>query len=48
MLFEASLHIYNVPKGTTINDLKNFLNSFKNEMYTEKGKEKDEYYLHFY
>jgi len=37
-IFEATLYIYNVPKGTTIDDLKKFLSNFKNEMYTQKGK----------
>lgn len=38
MIFEATLHVYNIQKGTTILDLKNFLKNFKNEMYCEKGK----------
>ena len=38
MIFEATLYVYNVQKGTKINDLKSFLKSFKNEMYSEKGK----------
>lgn len=48
MIFEATLHIYNVTKGTTIDDLKKFLNNFKNEMYAEKGKQSGSFYLHFY
>lgn len=38
-IFEATLYIYGVAKGTTIDDLKKFLVNFKNEMYTQKGKQ---------
>lgn len=38
LIFEATLNISNVQKGTTIDDLKKFLSNFKNEMYAEKGK----------
>jgi hypothetical protein len=38
-VFEATLYIFNVMKGTTIDDLKKFLNNFRNEMYTQKGKQ---------
>lgn len=48
LIFEATLHIYNTQKGTTINDLKKFLINFKNEMYAEKGKQSGQFYLHFY
>lgn len=37
-IFEATLYIFNVQKGTTLDDLKKFLANFKNEMYTQKGK----------
>ena len=47
-VFEATLHVYNVPKGTLIDTLKKFLINFRNEMYTEKGKTQGEFYLHFY
>jgi RNA recognition motif-containing protein len=48
MIFEATLNIYNVPKGNTMDDLKNFLRNFKNEMYVEKGKSFGQFYVHFY
>lgn len=48
MIFEATLYIYNVQKGTTMDDLKKFLKNFKNEMYAEKGKLSGSFYLHFY
>mmetsp|Transcript_39173 Transcript_39173/g.37547 ORF Transcript_39173/g.37547 Transcript_39173/m.37547 type:complete len:238 (+) Transcript_39173:2155-2868(+) len=48
MIFEASLHIHNVTKGNTIDDLKKFLGNFKNEMYAEKGKHFGSFLLHFY
>jgi hypothetical protein len=48
MIFEATLNISNVQKGSTIDDLKKFLGNFKNEMYAEKGKMQGQYYLHFY
>lgn len=38
LIFEATLNISNVQKGTTIDDLKKFLTNFRNEMYAEKGK----------
>lgn len=38
LIFEATLNISNVQKGTTIDDLKKYLSNFKNEMYAEKGK----------
>ena len=50
-IFEATLHIWNVQKGTSIDDLKKFLVNFKNEMYTQKSKQvtsAGEYYVHFY
>ncbi len=37
-VFEATLHISNVARGTTIDDLKKFLSNFRNEMYTQKTK----------
>ena len=37
-IFEATLNIINVTKGTSIDDLKKFLMNFRNEMYTQKGK----------
>lgn len=33
-IFEATLFITNVSRGTTIDDLKKFLSNFRNEMYT--------------
>lgn len=33
-IFEATLFITNVPRGTTIDDFKKFMVNFKNEMYT--------------
>mmetsp|Transcript_27234 Transcript_27234/g.20379 ORF Transcript_27234/g.20379 Transcript_27234/m.20379 type:complete len:160 (+) Transcript_27234:263-742(+) len=48
MIFEASLHIHNVTKGNTIDDLKHYLVNFKNEMYAEKGKTFGSFLLHFY
>jgi transcriptional repressor NF-X1 len=47
-IFEATLHITHVTKGTTIDDLKKFLVNFKNEMYSQKGKLQGQFYLHFY
>jgi len=38
MIFEATLYIFNVQKGTTMDELKKFLKNFRNEMYAEKGK----------
>ena len=38
-IFEATLHVFGVTRGNTIDDLKSFLGpSFRNEMYAEKGK----------
>lgn len=48
MVFEATLHIYNVMKGNNMDDLKKYLGNFKNEYYAEKGKQFGEFYLHFY
>lgn len=48
MIFEATLYIHDVIKGSTIDDLKKFLKNFKNEMYAEKGKQFGSFYLHFY
>ena len=47
-IFEATLYITHVTKGTSILDLKNFLMNFKNEMYTQKGKMLGQYAVHFY
>lgn len=47
-IFEASLIITNVTLGTTIDTLKKFLTNFKNEMYTERGKNKTQFQVHFY
>jgi thermostable 8-oxoguanine DNA glycosylase len=47
MIFESTLRVYNVPKSTTIDDLKKQLANFKNEMYVERGKQ-GELLLHFY
>ena len=33
-IFEATLYIFNVQKGTTMDDLKKFMVNFRNEMYT--------------
>jgi hypothetical protein len=47
-IFEASLIVTNVGLMTTIDTLKKFLANFKNEMYTEKGKNKTQFQVHFY
>jgi len=47
-IFEASLNISNVQKGSDIGTLKNFLISFKNEMYTERGTTVGCFHVHFY
>ena len=38
MIFEASINISNVLKGSTIDDLKKFLIAYKNEMYVERDR----------
>ena len=38
MIFEASLYIQNVLKGTSMDELKKYMSAFKNEMYVEKGR----------
>lgn len=48
MIFEATLKLTNIPKGSTIDDVKKFLTNFRNEMYAERGKQQGEFYLHFY
>jgi len=48
MLFEATIVIINVIKGTTMDDLKKYLKNFRNEMYVEKAKKENTFYLHFY
>lgn len=47
-IFEASLNIYQVPKGNNMGTLKQFLVNFKNEFYTERGKTFGLFHLHFY
>lgn len=47
-IFEATLNVYNVQKGSTVHDLKNFLEGFKNEFYTELGKPMGTFHCHFY
>lgn len=47
-IFEASLYFTSVPQGYNIDHLKKFLVNFKNEMYTEKGKQLGSYVVHFY
>jgi hypothetical protein len=47
-IFEATINIYNVQKGNTIDTLKKFLSHFKNEMYTEKGASCSEFKVHLY
>lgn len=47
-IFEATLYITHVTKGTSIDDLKKFLVNFRNEMYSQKGKQQGQFYLHFY
>lgn len=47
-IFEASLFISNVPGNHSIDELKKFLSNFKNEMYTEKGKQLGQFTVHFY
>ena len=46
-IFEATISVSNVPLGNSIDSLKKFLVSFKNEMYTEKGKPGC-FAIHFY
>ena len=48
MIFEASLFFFNIPKGRSVNDLKNILSQFKDEMYAEKGNKNNTIHLHFY
>ena len=47
-VFEATLFFTSVVKGSCIDDLKKFLNNFRNEMYTQKGKQSGQFYVHFY
>lgn len=47
-IFEASIHIANVPNGNSIDTIKKFLGNFKNEIYTEKGKSLGTFNVHFY
>lgn len=47
-IFEATLYIFGVPKYTVLDELKKFLCNFKNEMYTQKGKQQGSFYVHFY
>jgi len=47
-IFEASIYISNVPNGNNCDSLKKFLSNFKNEFYTEKGKAKGYFNIHFY
>lgn len=47
-IFEASLNFYNVPIGSSFDTLKKFLSNFKNEMYTESGKNVGTFHVHFY
>lgn len=48
MIFEASLSISNVTRGTGLDELKKFMSGFKNEMYVERGKTIGSFFLHFY
>lgn len=36
MMFEASVVISNIPKGSTVDDIKKLLRIFSNEFYTER------------
>lgn len=47
-IFEASINIYNAPTGSGFDTLKKFLSNFKNEMYTESGKNVGTLHVHFY
>jgi hypothetical protein len=47
-IFEATLIISGVNKGTSTDDLKKFLSNFRNEMYTQKGKNPGQFLVHFY
>jgi len=42
-IFEASLMFTNVSLSATLDTLKKFLSNFRNEMYTEKGKNKTQF-----
>lgn len=51
LLFEATLVISNIPKGSTIDDIKKLLRNFENEFYAEKRgslKNHRNVQLHFY
>jgi hypothetical protein len=47
-IFEATINIYNAPSGSGNDTLKKFLSNFKNEMYTETGKNVGTLHVHFY
>jgi len=47
-MFEATLHIYDINKGNSLEDLKKLLSAYKDEYYVEKGKTLGQLYLHFY
>ena len=46
-IFEASILINNVTRGSTIDTLKKFLTNFKSDIYTEKGSSST-FKVHFY
>ena len=49
MLFEATLHVYDVPRGCTLDDLRRSIVGFQSEVYAEKAANKPgSFYLHFY
>ena len=36
LVFEATINVFDIPKGSSVQDIKTHLNSFKNEFYTER------------
>lgn len=36
LVFEATIHISNIPKGSNVDDIKAHLSAFQNEFYTER------------
>jgi hypothetical protein len=36
LVFEATINIYDIPKGSTVQDVKSHLKTFQNEFYTER------------
>lgn len=36
LIFEATINVFEIPKGSSVEDIKQLLSSFKNEFYTER------------